>query len=65
MRITDYGNEEYSLRSTPMFLLQMAFTVMRASEGILAAKYRTHKSSFPVRVVRLLVRLQVGPPIKD
>ena len=48
-----------------MFLLQMPFTVVRTGEGILAANHRTHESPFPVRVVRLLVRLQVGPPIKD
>ena len=48
-----------------MFLLQMPFTVVRASKGILATNYRTYESPFPVRVVRFLVRLQVGPPIKD
>ena len=48
-----------------MFLFQMAFTIVRTGEGILAANYRTHESPFPVWVVCLLVRLQVGPPIKD
>jgi hypothetical protein len=48
-----------------MFLLQMAFKVVRAGEGIPAVTLRTHEWPFPVRVVRLHVCLQVGPPIKD
>jgi hypothetical protein len=47
-----------------MFLLQMAFKVVRAGEGIPAVTFRTHEWPFPVRVVRLHVCLQVGPPVK-